>query len=221
MANLVKLTIGYDQLIKEKTCDNYAWHKKSWDMFKYHPELKDRGLKPYEKRGPCPFLSRYTQKFNHDELLIISKYKPKRPDWCRKEQWQLTQINSSYLSQPSYLFDLYANPTKSVKKENGKGGYTKNGKRLSLMDIPAQTKWLTAKGQLHGFKLAEHVPLRIDKPVFHRFNRKGKKGLHVGVRFQGGLFVTDPSAFQKAFLEGIGTAKGFGFGLLLVKPTYL
>ena len=218
MVNLLKLTINYNQLAEEQLRDNYAWHKKAWDMFKYHPELQDRNSKPYEDRGPCPFLSRYTQKFSHDELLIVSKYMPIRPDWCSNGQWHLAQIDSSYLSQPSYLFDLYANPTKSVKKEDGKGGYTKNGKRLSLMDIPAQTQWLFAKGQLHGFKLAEHIPLRIDKPVSHRFNRKGKNGLHVGVRFQGGLFVTDPSAFQKAFLEGIGTAKGFGFGLMLIKP---
>ncbi|MBU4318739.1 MAG: type I-E CRISPR-associated protein Cas6/Cse3/CasE [Proteobacteria bacterium] len=218
MVNLVKMTFRYDLLAKEKIYDNYSWHKKAWNMFEHHPELKDRNRKLDKEKGPTPFLSRYIQKSDHAELLIVSKHQPVKPDWCTIDQWQLIEIKKSYLSQPSYYFDLYANPTKSIKKPDGNGGFTKNGKRLTVMDQPIQIEWLLGKGQKHGFKLAEHIPLRIDKPVCHRFNRNGKKGLHIGVRFQGALNVTDRDLFRKAFLEGIGTAKGFGFGLLMVKP---
>jgi CRISPR-associated protein Cas6/Cse3/CasE subtype I-E len=38
------------------------------------------------------------------------------------------------------------------------------------------------------------------------------------VRYDGILTVTDPEQFQAAVVQGIGSAKGFGFGLLSVAP---
>ena len=219
MVNLLKLSFGYEQLAKEKIHDNYAWHKKAWTLFEHHPELKERNSLPQNDRGPTPFLSRYTLKPSHAELLLVSTFQPQKPTWCSDDQWQLINIDESYLSQPNYFFDLYANPTKSVKKPNGNGGYTKNGRRLTLMDESAQREWILKKGKIHGFQPAQEIPLQIGKPVNHPFNRNGKKGLHIGVRFQGALHVTNRSAFKKAFQEGIGTAKGFGFGLLMIKPS--
>jgi CRISPR system Cascade subunit CasE len=221
MTNLVKLSFGYKQLAKEKIYDNYAWHKKAWTLFEHHPQLKKRNTKPEEERGPTPFLSRYIQKTDHAQLLLVSEYCPLKPDWCGQDQWQLIEINENYLSQSSYYFDLYANPTRTVKKSDGKGGFTKHGQRLTLMDKPSQKEWLLRKGDNHGFQLDEDIPLRIEKPVNHRFSRKGRKGLHIGVRFQGAFHVIDRKIFQKAFREGIGTAKGFGFGLLMIKPVQI
>lgn len=221
MINLVIITLGYEHLAREKIHDNYAWHKKAWTIFAHNPELEERKKRPEMDKGPTPFLSRYTQKTNNVDLLLVSEYQPKRPDWCRSNQWQQIQIPESYLSQPAYFFDLYANPTRTVKKPDGKGGYTKNGKRLTLMDVASQRNWLTRKASNHGFQIREDIPLRIDKPIDHHFKRKGDIGLHIGVRFKGALRVTDQEAFKKAFCEGIGTAKGFGFGLLLVKPALI
>ena len=221
MTFLIKLTLGYEQLAREKINDNYAWHKKAWTLFEYHPALKGRNSKPEGQRGPAPFLSRYVQRTDHTELLVLSKYEPVKPSWCSDEQWRLITIDDSYLSQSSYLFDLYANPTRSIKKTDGNGGFTKNGRRLTLMDETSQVDWLKRKGSDHGFILSDDVPLRIDKPVNHRFKRKDADGLHIGVRFQGALHVTDRTAFQKAFHKGIGTAKGFGFGMLMIKPAQL
>jgi len=220
MANLVRVTVGYEQLAKENIYDNYAWHKKAWTMFQHHPRLKDRNCKREMDKGPTPFLSRYIQKSTHAELLIVSEYSPLKPDWCGNEQWQITEIDESYLTQDNYYFDLYANPTKALKKPDNNGGFTKHGRRLTLMDTQSQGEWLLRKGNNHGFQLIEEIPLRIEKPVNHYFNRKGKQGLHIGVRFQGALRVTDRKVFQEAFRRGIGTAKGFGFGLLMIKPAH-
>lgn len=219
MTNLVKLSLSYKQITKEKIVDNYAWHKKAWAIFSHHPELEERNNKPEKDKGATPFLSRYTRKTRHIELLLVSDYEPQKPEWCNSDQWQVLKISDAYLSQSTYFFDLYANPTKTVKKSNGNGGYTKNGKRLTLMDEASQIEWLQRKAIRHGFVVRDEIPLQIDKPVNHRFKRKGSKGLHIGVRFQGVLQVTDKAVFKNAFHEGIGTAKGFGFGLLLIKPT--
>lgn len=221
MTNLVKLSLTYEQLAREKIVDSYAWHKKAWELFGHNSQLQQRKTKPDNKKGPTPFLSRYTPKSHHVELLLVSYYKPKKPDWCAEENWRVLTISDDYLTQPTYRFDLYANPTRAVKKPDGQGGFTKNGKRLTLMDKVSQIEWLIRKAADHGFILRDDIPLQIDNPVDHRFNKNGKKGLHIGVRFQGALQVTDQEKFKKAFNEGIGTAKGFGFGLLLIKPVQI
>ena len=44
------------------------------------------------------------------------------------------------------------------------------------------------------------------------------RGLHSTVDYQGVLTVTDPIRFHEAFTRGIGSAKAFGFGLLVIAP---
>ena len=62
------------------------------------------------------------------------------------------------------------------------------------------------------------MPLAVDPAGRHPFHRRGDEGLHVGVRFRGVLNVTDKERFADAFRHGIGSAKGFGFGMLILKP---
>ena len=40
----------------------------------------------------------------------------------------------------------------------------------------------------------------------------------IGRIYQGILNVTDPAAFHRTFTRGIGSAKAFGFGLLVIAP---
>ena len=57
--------------------------------------------------------------------------------------------------------------------------------------------------------------LRLGK---ESFEAKGRHGLHNAVEFCGPLTVTDPAKFQETFARGVGSAKGFGFGMLAVVP---
>jgi CRISPR system Cascade subunit CasE len=38
------------------------------------------------------------------------------------------------------------------------------------------------------------------------------------VEFRGTLRVTDPAKFRRVFTGGLGSAKAFGFGLLVIAP---
>jgi CRISPR system Cascade subunit CasE len=38
------------------------------------------------------------------------------------------------------------------------------------------------------------------------------------VEFRGTLCVTDPATFHQTFQTGLGSAKAFGFGLLVIAP---
>ncbi len=53
------------------------------------------------------------------------------------------------------------------------------------------------------------------------FRKKGQGGYHGGVQFRGILEVTDREKFIETYHAGIGSAKGFGFGLLLLAPLNL
>ncbi len=49
-------------------------------------------------------------------------------------------------------------------------------------------------------------------------NKQRKRGKHNSVDFHGILKVIDRAAFEGAFHHGIGPAKAFGFGLLMLQP---
>jgi CRISPR system Cascade subunit CasE len=77
---------------------------------------------------------------------------------------------------------------------------------------------------MSGFSVLDVPPLYVEPAQNHRFIKRHLKevpGFHVGVRFQGVLEVTNREEFKKAFTQGIGSAKGFGFGMLVIQPLKL
>lgn len=78
------------------------------------------------------------------------------------------------------------------------------------------TAWLQSRCQRLGFALQDEATLRVEGYEQHR----GKGGaLRVStVDFSGHLRVVDPVTLQQALFSGIGHAKAFGCGLLLVRP---
>jgi CRISPR system Cascade subunit CasE len=50
------------------------------------------------------------------------------------------------------------------------------------------------------------------------FERQGIRGLHSAVEHRGVPQGTDPAKFRESFSNGIGSAKAFGFGLLVIAP---
>lgn len=77
------------------------------------------------------------------------------------------------------------------------------------------TAWLKSRAEGGGFALDESG-LIVDAYQQHG----GKRGQlrFSSVDFAGHLTVTDPLRFAEVLAEGIGRAKAFGCGLLLVKP---
>ncbi len=69
-----------------------------------------------------------------------------------------------------------------------------------------------------GFCIVEDKPLEISPMIESHFHKKGQSGYHGGVQFRGILEVTDQERFVDSYHSGIGSAKGFGFGLLLLAP---
>lgn len=83
-------------------------------------------------------------------------------------------------------------------------------------------EWLDGVAKRNGFEIAltdeEEPQLKLQVDAYEQ-NKAGKRDHNIRfstVDFSGELLVTDPELFQPALFNGLGHAKGFGCGLLLV-----
>lgn len=162
--------------------------------------------------GPGRVLYRVDEVGGETILLVQSE---KEPGWKKTELLNrcLARVPESKLYAPAlrkgqvFYFRLRANPT--VKR---------NGKRLGLLKEDTQLAWLKRKAQDAGFGILDCrvIPegmLTDDKR--EDVNRTFRMTM-LSVRFEGTLSVTEPEIFQKTLEQGIGSAKGFGFGLFSI-----
>lgn len=88
----------------------------------------------------------------------------------------------------------------------------------------ALENWMVKQGERCGFALLTGedglAKLQSSAYAWHGLQQKAKKGEKAGfssVDFTGELEVTDPEKFRQTLFDGLGRAKAFGCGLLLVK----
>lgn len=121
------------------------------------------------------------------------------------------EINPQFRQGQALAFRLRANPTKRLKE---------NAKRIGLFREEDQLAWLERKIQAAGGRL---VSARITGKGELRgklFTEKddARRMRFVSAQFEGILQVEEPALFARHLAAGIGSAKGFGFGLLSVAP---
>jgi CRISPR system Cascade subunit CasE len=208
MTYLTQVTLDFATAAKLRLHDNYDWHKAVWQAF------------PGRDGEPRDFLTRLDRRREGFRLLIVSPAAPTRPDWCPPdpESWKTRPIPETYFARGRYIFNLCANTTKKVTKLAADGSPTKNGKRVPLHEREELVAWLKRKGEQGGFT-ADEATLRTFSRGREYFEKNGQTGLHSAVEFQGVLAVTDPARFHETFTRGVGPAKAFGFGLLVIAPT--
>jgi CRISPR system Cascade subunit CasE len=129
------------------------------------------------------------------------------------------KLNSLKVGQ-RFRFRLRANPC-----------VTRNGKRLGLLRLEEQEKWVERKGEQHGFSLPQlasfdlsqssqvRVDVRISQDQMLRGNQHSNNAIRIfSVLYDGILNVTKPDKFRNALQTGIGHGKVMGLGLLSVVP---
>jgi CRISPR system Cascade subunit CasE len=217
---LARLDVDAETARAEDISDNYAWHKRLWE-----------GCFPDDPNAKRDFLTRIDQLEGAFRLWVLSKRKPVRPEWCSPDSFALKEIALSFLSHRYYAFDLRVNPVKTIVQRGPNGetlmqpnGKRKNGKRIPLVNSEELHAWIVRKSIAGGFSIVEDKTLEISPMMESYFRKKDRKSgkdqsaYHGGVSFRGTLEVTDPEKFVETYLSGIGSAKGFGFGLLLLAP---
>lgn len=100
---------------------------------------------------------------------------------------------------------------------------------LKLLDVALKAhtnksleKWFCEKGERLGFTLVRdsvkrRLKFQSEGYQWHALPKKGKDAGFSSVDFEGEIEVVDQSLFHKALFEGIGPAKGFGCGLMLIR----
>ncbi len=133
-----------------------------------------------------------------------------RPDWGFLPDGYLTAPAQSKEVQHElspgcrFRFRLRANPT--IKRE---------GKRHALYDPQQRLEWLERKASQGGFRIRS-VMLSGEERI--RARKAGKPITLFAATFDGTLEVIDANVFRAVLELGIGSAKGFGMGLLSVAP---
>jgi CRISPR system Cascade subunit CasE len=206
MTHLTQITLDFATAVRLRLRDCYDWHQAVWKAF------PDRNG---ERRD---FLTRLDRRRDGFRLLIVSPSEPTQPEWCPSDSWRSKPIPETYFTRRRYAFQLCANPTKKVTKLGADGQPTKNGKRVPLRAREEFLGWINRKGEEGGFAV-DTESLRTFSRGREYFEKAGIRGLHSAVEFQGVLKVTEPAKFHETFTRGIGSAKAFGFGLLIIAPT--
>lgn len=207
MAYLTQVTLDFATAARLRLRDSYDWHQAVWKAF------------PGRDRERRDFLTRLDRRREGFRLLIVSPIEPVHPAWCPagSECWKTTPIPEAYFTRRRYAFQLCGNPTRKVAVHNPDGSFRKNGRRVPLGTREDLVAWINRKGEQGGFSVAEEV-LRTFSRGREYFEKNGMRGLHSAVEFQGVLAVTDPATFFETFSRGVGSAKAFGFGLLVIAP---
>lgn len=113
---------------------------------------------------------------------------------------QIQQINPQLYAGQSVRFRLQANPT--VKRDK---------KRHAILGREHLLYWLQNKSNAHGFVFD---PLSINVSELGNLYGKRRYVTWYAVQFDGTLIVADVASLNNALRSGIGSAKGFGFGLV-------
>lgn len=207
--HLTQILVPYEDAVRLlRIRDTYDWHQRVWQAF------------GGRDGAPRDFLIRVDRKEEAYRVLILSRSVPAKPDWCPTDCFGTKEIPATFFEHPRYRFSLLANPTwKPVKDENGNYiADAKKRKRRAITKREDLVAWLQRKAETGGFRVNADSLRTIPRgrEFFHKDGRS--HGTHNAVEFQGELTVTDPASFRATVSAGIGSAKAFGFGLLVLAP---
>jgi CRISPR system Cascade subunit CasE len=189
MSVLTRVIVEKKQAAARHLSDSYAWHKALWQAF---PEKNSRD-----------FLWRLEDTDDAFHVYIVSPEAPSPQPWG---VWQSKPIGDGFLGHGRYRFKVRVNPVMRRKSD---------GRRLGLFVPEKIEAWFLRHAQTADIAL-ERVAYgpALDQPFF----KDGRRGLHRAVEIEGILRVDDADKFKTAFYKGIGPAKAFGFGLLVLQP---
>lgn len=184
----------------------------------FHSWVEESFPKEIEQKKRTRKLWRLDSLKSNLYLLLVSETQPD------KERLEKYAVPNSYESKDynlfldsisqgqQYYFQLTANPTKSIKNT---GDPAKRGRVVPLISIEDQLQYLYERSEKHGFSI-EPNNITIKERGFKDFYRGNKRLNIISVTYQGILKVTNREKFIKALVDGIGSKKAYGFGLLTV-----
>lgn len=197
--------------------DGYRLHQFLWDIFPNDPDAqRDFLFRRDETKGwPLFYILSARQPINNQGILEIE-----------------SKMFAPQLRVGDCLgFSLRANPVRTRKTDDSnpkkrrrddvvwclKKRYEEENKaRPSQAELAQQAgaAWINRQGERHGFNVHS---VRVDSYLQHRISG-GKRNIRFStLDFNGVLTVARPDDFYRALVHGIGPAKAFGCGLMMVR----
>lgn len=203
------------KVARSLTRDGYRLHQALWRLFKGEQQQRD-------------FLYRRLESASWPCFYIVSA----RPPVDDEGLWniQVKDYTPQLTAHQHLAFSLCANPVVTKSGPNGKPVRhdvvmdTKQQRRLADEGVMNQASliqeagqdWLAKRTNDNGFRLET---VRVEGYRQHRFRKARNKDpiRFSSLDFEGVLTVTEPEQFEHVLFHGIGPAKGFGCGLLLIR----
>lgn len=215
---VLRNNVNANKLARVLGADGYTAHQLVWNFFEAHPEQSRDFLFRQENNEKPTF-------------YLVSARAPVD----RQDMWAIeTKPYSPKIQIGDQLgFRLRVNPVRSTRE--GRGSVKRHDvvmdlktrlKEMGEGDLPplpaimqeAGFRWLSSRAQRHGFQIAENE-VQVDGYQQHRLRKRQQRSrIQIStLEFSGRLTVTEPQHFLAALYQGVGPAKGFGCGLLMVR----
>lgn len=216
------VSVNASRLAKEVCVNAYREHQHLWRLFDADADAERDFL--FRREQPAGGFPRF---------YLLSGREPRHGD----NVWHIeTKIYRPVIRAGQRLaFSLRVNPV--VTRRDAQGRQVRHDvvmdlkhhtgfKALPVNERPvlseliqqAGMEWLQTRAERHGFSFLPGE-LRVEGYQQHRASKKGgKKPIRYStLDFTGVLTVTETELFQQTLTKGIGPAKAFGCGLLLVR----
>lgn len=210
--------LGWSQVERFARLDSYGHHQAVWQLF---------DLPPVAVRTGIAFLFRHEWHGEFPAFYILSHNAPQD----RVGLWSIqSKLYAPQLEAGDRLhFKLRVNPV--VTRDGKRHDAVMDAKQrlrwkelrpeerpaLNALAYEAGSTWLAGRAEKHGFTTAP-AGLMVDGYRTHTVHHLGRAPICFStLDFSGVLTVIDTDKFLSTLYSGIGPAKGFGCGLLLVK----
>lgn len=182
----------------------YEWHRAIWSLF---PGFEPGEVSPFLyamesmnlARGASLLVQSSVEPVVKSDVAIVGASKP---------------TNALLPTGQLLGFRLMANPTRCIEDKEAKSGKKNRGKcRVPLIREEEQIAWLQRR--LGDAADVREVKVTRNSPVY--FRKGSRAGKIVPVTFEGVVEVRDPVDMREMCRKGIGPAKAFGCGMMLVR----
>lgn len=194
-----------------RTQNPYEYHRRLWRLF---PNQSREARRTYnEKRQGFLFRIERRQAGNPVRFLLQSHRNPQPAQGLSLLGYR--EFHPKPQVGQRLAFVLTANPTRKIRDEQmaAKPGKKTDKCRVPLIREDEQKLWLARK--LNGAAVLKSTTV-IPQPMlfFRKGHRAGKLATFI---FEGVLEVSAPGELVRLLENGIGPAKAFGCGLMLVR----
>lgn len=206
------------EIVKLTGMSGYQVHQLVWKLFADNPDRRRDFIYRYEPLGGWPSFYTVSGRVPADDSGL----------W----EIQTKEYHPHLRAGQRLSFSLRANPVRTRHDEIGKQQrhdvvmeqklkLRNTGNKSDLPEIVQEQgyMWLEKRSASQGFHISA-AGVRVDGYQQHKFYKgKGNKPVTIStLDFNGVITVSDPDVFTKnSLFGGIGPAKSFGCGLMLVK----